>query len=206
MIINLKYVHLLCFAIFIVIFHLAICGEPNNKKAVVVNNTANTKAKEVKTDSITTLNKEETTVAVNETLTLTTKISEEVKNNADLKESGKEGEEKKPEAVVPEKPVKVSETVTKSIGKPPKAKPDDLNPPKEPAEEKEIHPSHPGRILFLFIGFLILCYIIVHNKKRIMGLIIEGRGGRINGRRGGANVRYRRLNNSEDAVVEGGIQ
>lgn len=40
----------------------------------------------------------------------------------------------------------------------------------------------------------------------ILGLIVEGRGGRINGRRGGANVRYRRLNNSEDAVVEGGIQ
>uniref|UniRef100_A0A914YBT5 Uncharacterized protein n=1 Tax=Panagrolaimus superbus TaxID=310955 RepID=A0A914YBT5_9BILA len=67
----------------------------------------------------------------------------------------------------------------------------------------QVQNAHYGTTLFNIFSFLLfLIYCILQNKNRIMGLIVEGRGGRPNGRRG-ASVRYRRLN-TDDA--EAGIQ
>ncbi|CAI2350790.1 unnamed protein product [Caenorhabditis sp. 36 PRJEB53466] len=56
-----------------------------------------------------------------------------------------------------------------------------------------------GFMSFFFVAsFLIIAiYLLQHNKKRILGLMFEGRSGRGGSRRSGGNVRYRRLSQNE---------
>ncbi|KAH7709266.1 trans-Golgi network integral membrane protein 2-like protein [Aphelenchoides avenae] len=61
-----------------------------------------------------------------------------------------------------------------------------------PVEEE----SHALRNLLIFAALLCLVYAALHNKKKILGLIVEGPNTRA-GRRAG-NVRYRPLSQSDD--------
>uniref|UniRef100_A0A7E4W452 Flocculation protein FLO11-like n=1 Tax=Panagrellus redivivus TaxID=6233 RepID=A0A7E4W452_PANRE len=75
--------------------------------------------------------------------------------------------------------------------------PEEINPaPPAPAS------SHNLTLLIVVVA-VIGCYLCVHNKSKILGLIVEGRAGRGTSRRGG-NARYRRLS-TNDAEVESGL-
>uniref|UniRef100_A0AC34GQ67 Uncharacterized protein n=1 Tax=Panagrolaimus sp. ES5 TaxID=591445 RepID=A0AC34GQ67_9BILA len=177
-----------------IIANYVLCDDKS--VAAKVNVIKSTGTPNVKIDSPTTLKKEETTIAVNETLTLATKKNEV----EDIKAPEKEIENKKenpPEKVQPKKPAKILPTIPSAVN-PPKAKAD------KPAKV-QVPNTHHGRTILILLGFLFVCYCIFQNKKRIMGLLVEGPNSRPSGRRGGASVRYRRLN-TDDAVVEAGIQ
>jgi len=69
--------------------------------------------------------------------------------------------------------------------------------------EEEVH-SH-FMSYFMVLGVTtIVAYLVFHNKKKILGLIVEGRGGRQAGRRRLGGREYRKLDSNVEDMMETG--
>lgn len=124
---------------------------------------------------------------------------------ADEKESEAKKEPENKEAVIPEPPKTHSEEA-----KVPEAQ-KEVEGMKEVTYKKNINPGGEEVSQSNFLGYFIvlsiitiIAYLVFHNKKKILGLIVEGRGGRQAGRRRSGGREYRKLDSNMEDMMESG--
>jgi len=117
--------------------------------------------------------------------------------------------EKEPNKVAPTpkpKPVEPPKQNSESVTEKPKVVQTSKNEDKPDSDEFNntgTKSSHTFRTFFIFFIFVIGCYLCLHNRNKILGMIVEGRSSR-RGRRSLSGVRYRPLT-TDEAAMESGI-
>jgi len=132
----------------------------------------------------------------------------------DDQEEKKDADGKEPEPDTPEEAGTVAEMdeganlADDSLAEEPKATPQIEERPggyseHESSGEEQVH-SHFMSYFMVLAVTTIIAYLVFHNKKKILGLIVEGRSGRQAGRRRQGGREYRKLDSNVEDMMETG--